>query len=194
MPGPLRPPTGPCRGTGKATSSWDSTAWRLAHSSNATPGSPCCCICRAWMPTAGSVPTKLPPWAPALAGHGAEAVRDAIASTITILPEQLRESLTWDQGSEMAQHAQLRIDTGLQIYFCDPHSPWQQPVAARNERKQQRPSAAILSQGHRPDQAQRHRSRHRCRCPQQSPPKDPRLEDPSRSAQRSTSLNPNNRC
>jgi IS30 family transposase len=62
---------------------------------------------------------------PALAGHGAEAVRDAIARTITTLPEQLRRSLTWDQGAEMAQHARLRIDTGLQIYFCDPHSPWQ---------------------------------------------------------------------
>jgi IS30 family transposase len=62
---------------------------------------------------------------PALAGHGAEAVRDAIASAITTLPEQLRRSLTWDQGAEMAQHAQLRIDTGLAIYFCDPHSPWQ---------------------------------------------------------------------
>ena len=62
---------------------------------------------------------------PALAGHGAEAVRDAIARTITSLPEQLRRSLTWDQGAEMAQHARLRIDTGLQIYFCDPHSPWQ---------------------------------------------------------------------
>ena len=62
---------------------------------------------------------------PALAGHGAEAVRDAIASTITTLPEQLRRSLTWDQGAEMAQHAQLRIDTGLAIYFADPHSPWQ---------------------------------------------------------------------
>ena len=62
---------------------------------------------------------------PALAGHGAEAVRDAIASTITTLPIQLRRSLTWDQGAEMAQHAQLRIDTGLAIYFCDPHSPWQ---------------------------------------------------------------------
>jgi IS30 family transposase len=62
---------------------------------------------------------------PALAGHGAEAVRDAIASTITTLPEQLRRSLTWDQGVELAQHAQLRIDTGLQVYFCDPHSPWQ---------------------------------------------------------------------
>jgi len=62
---------------------------------------------------------------PALAGHGAEAVRDAIAASIGTLPEQLRRSLTWDQGAEMAQHAQLRIDTGLAIYFCDPRSPWQ---------------------------------------------------------------------
>jgi IS30 family transposase len=62
---------------------------------------------------------------PALAGHGAEAVRDAITQTITTLPELLRQSLTWDQGAEMAQHARLRVDTGLQIYFCDPQSPWQ---------------------------------------------------------------------
>lgn len=62
---------------------------------------------------------------PALAGHGAEAVRDAIVSTISTLPGQLRRSLTWDQGAEMAQHAQLTVDTGLEIYFCDPHSPWQ---------------------------------------------------------------------
>ncbi len=62
---------------------------------------------------------------PALAGHGAEAVRDAITRTIGTLPEQLRRSLTWDQGAEMAQHARLRIDTSLQVYFCDPHSPWQ---------------------------------------------------------------------
>lgn len=62
---------------------------------------------------------------PALAGHGAEAVRDAIAAAITTLPEQLRKSLAWDQGAEMAQHAQLRIDTGVEVYFCDPQSPWQ---------------------------------------------------------------------
>ena len=62
---------------------------------------------------------------PALAGHGAEAVRDAIAGTINTLPEALRRSLTWDQGAEMSMHAQLRIDTGVQVYFCDPHSPWQ---------------------------------------------------------------------
>ena len=62
---------------------------------------------------------------PALAGHGAEAVRDAIARTITTLPAQLRRSLTWDQGAEMARHADLRIATGLPVYFCEPHSPWQ---------------------------------------------------------------------
>ncbi len=61
----------------------------------------------------------------ALAGHGARAVRDAIASSIIWLPDQLRRSLTWDQGSEMAEHAKLRVDTGLAIYFCDPKSPWQ---------------------------------------------------------------------
>ncbi|NDR58736.1 IS30 family transposase [Pseudoruegeria sp. M32A2M] len=62
---------------------------------------------------------------PALAGHGAEAVRDAIAGTIMDLPAHLRRSLTWDQGAEMAQHAQLQIKTGLDVYFCDPQSPWQ---------------------------------------------------------------------
>jgi IS30 family transposase len=62
---------------------------------------------------------------PPLAGHGAEAVRNAIASKIVLLPERLRRSLTWDQGAEMAQHVQLRIDTGLEIYFCNPQSPWQ---------------------------------------------------------------------
>jgi len=62
---------------------------------------------------------------PPLAGHGAEAVRDAIATTISTLPDELRRSLTWDQGAEMAQHARLRVDTGLAVYFCDPSSPWQ---------------------------------------------------------------------
>jgi IS30 family transposase len=62
---------------------------------------------------------------PALAGHGAEAVRDAIAETLMELPAHLRRSLTWAQGKEMSQHAQLKIDTGLDIYFCDPQSPSQ---------------------------------------------------------------------
>ena len=76
-------------------------------------------------PMAGHGTTPRAKNGPALAGHGAEAVRDAIASTITALPSQLRRSLTWDQGAELAGHAQLRIDTGVEIYFCDPHSPWQ---------------------------------------------------------------------
>jgi len=49
----------------------------------------------------------------------------SIAAKVATLPEQIRKSLTWDQGAEMAQHAQLRIETGLAIYFCDPRSPWQ---------------------------------------------------------------------
>jgi IS30 family transposase len=62
---------------------------------------------------------------PPVTGHGGEQVRDAIAAAITTLPEQLRRSLTWDQGAEMAQHATLRVKTGLPVYFCDPQSPWQ---------------------------------------------------------------------
>jgi IS30 family transposase len=62
---------------------------------------------------------------PALAGYGAEAMRDALAEQMTGLPEQLRRSLTWDRGKELAQHAQLKIDTGISVYFADPHSPWQ---------------------------------------------------------------------
>jgi len=59
------------------------------------------------------------------ADHRAETVRDAITREILTLPAALRRSLTWDQGSELAQHAQISIDTDLAIYFCDPHSPWQ---------------------------------------------------------------------
>ena len=62
---------------------------------------------------------------PAVTGAGAEQVRDAIAAQLCQLPEHLRRSLTWDQGKELAQHARLKLDTGLLVYFCDPQSPWQ---------------------------------------------------------------------
>ncbi len=59
------------------------------------------------------------------AGRLAEHVKDALAVTIRALPDHLRRSLTWDQGKEMAEHVRFTLDTGVQVYFCDPRSPWQ---------------------------------------------------------------------
>jgi len=58
-------------------------------------------------------------------GHTADVVADALSAKISELPARLRGSLTWDQGKEMARHARFTIDTGVPVYFCDPHSPWQ---------------------------------------------------------------------
>jgi transposase, IS30 family len=58
-------------------------------------------------------------------GHGALAVQEAIVEKITELPEHLRRTLTWDQGKELTNHAAIAAATDLDIYFCDPHSPWQ---------------------------------------------------------------------
>ncbi len=62
---------------------------------------------------------------PPLAGYGAVTMKNALASTITTLPAQLRRSLTWDRGKELSQHAAFRIETGVPVYFADPQSPWQ---------------------------------------------------------------------
>ena len=62
---------------------------------------------------------------PPLAGYGAVTMKNALAATITTLPEQLRRSLTWDRGKEMSAHVQFKIETGLPVYFADPQSPWQ---------------------------------------------------------------------
>ncbi len=57
--------------------------------------------------------------------HDAETVSDGLIATIQTLPDHLRGSLTWDQGSEMARHKQFSMATGMPVYFCDPASPWQ---------------------------------------------------------------------
>ena len=58
----------------------------------------------------------------------AENTRLKLTEAVKTLPAQMRRSITWDQGREMAYHAQFTIDSGIQVYFCDPHSPWQRPT------------------------------------------------------------------
>jgi len=62
---------------------------------------------------------------PPLAGYGAITMKNALASQMTSLPEQLRRSLTWDRGKELSAHAAFKVETGIPVYFADPHSPWQ---------------------------------------------------------------------
>lgn len=63
--------------------------------------------------------------APLTGRHTADIARMTLSQMIATLPLELRKSITWDRGSEMAQHAQFKIDTDVQIYFADPQSPWQ---------------------------------------------------------------------
>ena len=84
--------------------------------------------------------------------HGAVEVQDAMITAMSRLSHQLRKSVTWDQGSEMANHAQITLATDVKIYFCDPHSPWQR---ATNENtngllRQYFPKGTDLS-GYHPD-------------------------------------------
>jgi IS30 family transposase len=70
---------------------------------------------------------------PALAGYGAVTMKNALVSAVTMLPEQLCRSLTWDRGKELSQHAAFTVQTGVAVYFADPHSPWQRGTNEKYE-------------------------------------------------------------
>jgi transposase, IS30 family len=116
-------------------------------------------------------------------------MRDALASRLAKLPEQLRRSLTWDRVKEFAQHAQLKIDTGLAVYFADPHSPWQRGT---NE------NTNGLMRQYFPKGTDRSRGTTRDRSP--SPPRstadpaDTRMEDTRRGPRRAPNLTPTRQC
>jgi IS30 family transposase len=65
---------------------------------------------------------------PSLGGYGAVAMNKALTASMTTVPAQLRKTLTWDRGKELAGHAQFALDTGTRVFFADPHSPWQRPT------------------------------------------------------------------
>jgi IS30 family transposase len=121
---------------------------------------------------------------PPLAGHGAEAVRDAIADQIMVLPEQLRRSLTWDQGARVGTARSAPHRHGAGDLLRRPA----QPLATRNEREHQRSASSVLPQRDRSHEAQSSRTRRRGPRPQHAAAQDARLEDARRSTQRASTI------
>src|SRR6476660_6824010 len=103
--------------------------------------------------------------------HTADAVRDALIRSIGTLPAQIRRSLTWDQGKEMARHLEFTMAADMPVFFCDPH----RPVAAWLEREHQRSPASVLSEEHESVDSHRGGPRHRRRGTQCATAKNPRL-------------------
>src|SRR5690242_18693685 len=102
-------------------------------------------------------------------GRDAHLVEQAMRDAIGTLPAELARTITWDQGKEMACHADFTIATGIPVYFCDPHAPWQ-----RGSNENQRAAAPVPAQRHRPVGPLRRRSGPHRGQPQQPATQDPR--------------------
>ncbi len=113
-------------------------------------------------------------------GHGAEQSATRWPPQIATLPEALRRSITWDQGIEMAQHAQFSIDTGIASLLLRPALA----LAARQQREHQRAAPPVLPQRHRPLRPHRRRPPRRRRQPQRPTPPNPRMDNTIRTTRR----------
>jgi hypothetical protein len=102
-------------------------------------------------------------------GNKADAVARALIDQMGRLPAHLRRSLTWDRGSEMAHHAVITTALALPVFFCDPHHPWQPPMAARHQREHEPTAAPVPAQERRPGHVHSGRAQ-RCHCETQPPP------------------------
>jgi IS30 family transposase len=116
-------------------------------------------------------------------GNKADAVARALIEHMGRLPTHLRRSLTWDRGREMARHAVITTTLSTPVFFCDPHHPWQPPMAARHQREHEPAAAPIPAQERRPVHVHPGRTQRHRRETQPPPASSTQLGNPGRSVQ-----------